>query len=291
MPRTIVSLVVVLFVCAAAPAVAATTTVAILQLNGNAADQALRDSLVDSLAAELGRQPGFKVVTRSEINAVLGLERLKDGLGCSDMACMAEIGGALGVDRLVGGTLVHQATATGEFFSLTTQLIDARRGEALARKSVTWEGRPEGLFQLLPSVVLELVLGPAAAALTGQLVITSTVAGAIVQVNGKEIGRTPIVSRTEVPIGKVTVDVIADDYEPFRAVTIVDRDRTSGVVVDLKERPHPPVYARWWFWTAAVAVVGGGTAAALLATRGSGSGTKSPSTSSGQIDVPKVPGY
>src|SRR5262245_20571431 len=39
----------------------------------------------------------IKVIARSDIEAMLGLERMKDMLACEDTSCMAQIGGALGV--------------------------------------------------------------------------------------------------------------------------------------------------------------------------------------------------
>src|SRR4051812_18069464 len=85
----------------AARAHGAGLTVAILNIGGSKADEAVRTSIAETLATELGREKRFKIVTRSEIESVLGLEKLKDSLGCSDASCLAEVGGALGVDRIV----------------------------------------------------------------------------------------------------------------------------------------------------------------------------------------------
>lgn len=60
----------------------------------------------DHLAQQLTLQ-GIRVITASDIAAVLGHERERQLLGCSDDSslCIAELGDALGVDGLVTGTL------------------------------------------------------------------------------------------------------------------------------------------------------------------------------------------
>ena len=47
----------------------------------------------------------FKVISTNDINAMLGLERMRDALNCTDTTCAAEIGGALGVELLLSGTV------------------------------------------------------------------------------------------------------------------------------------------------------------------------------------------
>ena len=249
--------------------------VAILQISGDAADDALRTNLVDAVAVELSRWPGTRVITRNEINSMLGLEKLKDATGCSDMSCLAEIGGALGVERLVAGTLAHQSKEGGDFYSLTLQLVDTKHAEVLRRETAAWDGKPAGLYQLLPSTVLKLMAGPAAEGYAGQLVVTTSVIGAQILVDGKMMGRTPMMAPLSAPIGKIVVDIVADEYEPFKQIAIVDKDRTTALVVSLVEKPKPPIYARWWFWPAAAAVVGGGITAGILATRSNNTGSGS----------------
>jgi hypothetical protein len=251
-------------------------TIAILQIGGDTTDEGLRASLVDAVAVELGRLPATKVITRNEINSMLGLERLKDSAGCSDVGCLAEIGGALGVERLVAGTLAHQTKDAADFYSLTLQLLDTKRAEVLRRETVTWEGKAEGLYQLLPSTVVKLVAGPAADDFRGSLVLTTPVVGAQVLVDGREVGRTPLGAPVVLPLGKATIDVLGDDYEPFRQVAVIDKDKTTALVVNLVEKPKAPIYAHWWFWTAAAVVVGGAATTAILLTRNhadTGSGT------------------
>ncbi len=80
---------------------------------------------------------GFSVTTRSEISAMLGLERQRQMLGCGDESgCMAELAGGLGVDGLITGSL---ARFEGEF-AINIKIIGSTTGKVLA----AWAGRLRG---------------------------------------------------------------------------------------------------------------------------------------------------
>lgn len=50
--------------------------------------------------------PGLEVLTTSAVASMLGFERQRQLLGCTDSGCMVELAGALDVDGLLSGTLV-----------------------------------------------------------------------------------------------------------------------------------------------------------------------------------------
>lgn len=91
------------------------------------------DAFSEYLGEQLSRQ-GVQVTTQSAMQAVLGLERQKQLLGCSDgsTACLAEIGSALGVDGIVVGSL---ASTGGTGFVVTLRIVSAKNGETWASDS------------------------------------------------------------------------------------------------------------------------------------------------------------
>src|SRR5438309_267107 len=69
--------------------------------------EAMGGLFADHLAKQLELH-GLKVTSRSEMQALLGLERQKELMGCSDestASCLAELAGALGADGVLTGTL------------------------------------------------------------------------------------------------------------------------------------------------------------------------------------------
>lgn len=79
------------------------------------------------------RTRGLAVTTPAEIASVLGLERQKQLLGCSDSSssCQAEIAAALGADAIVNARVAR----FGQRFELSLTLIDPSNAAVLASLS------------------------------------------------------------------------------------------------------------------------------------------------------------
>src|SRR5262245_60639309 len=89
-------------------AAAGDITVAVPGFSGTAdVPSQKRDFLVEYFSDRLSAQGGVSVTTPAQISAVLGVERQKQLLGCSDSSesCSAELAGALGVEALIIGSL------------------------------------------------------------------------------------------------------------------------------------------------------------------------------------------
>ena len=76
-------------------------SMALLPIEGERLDPGLAKVCSNLIASHLGKVPGRTLVTADEISAMLSLEEQKMALACDDASCMAEIGGALGVDELI----------------------------------------------------------------------------------------------------------------------------------------------------------------------------------------------
>ncbi len=85
--------------------------------------------LDDLLTSSIYRLKAYDVVNSADINALLGLDKMKDALGCNDVSCAAEIGGALGVDLLVSGSI---GKLGGELI-VTLTLLDAKQHRPAVR--------------------------------------------------------------------------------------------------------------------------------------------------------------
>lgn len=111
----------------------------------------------DYFAQQLATATGVRITTRSEISSVLGFERRKPLLGCSETAnsCLAEMAGALGVDALIIGNLAK----FGDSYVPNIKIIPARDGQAIS----TQTGGVNG-----DNAILDW-MGSAAKAMAGQL--------------------------------------------------------------------------------------------------------------------------
>ncbi len=130
-----------------------------LEAQGNAL-QPIAGVLSDVVATDLSRRSWLQVLSSSDIASMLGFERQKALLGCSEEAsCMAEIGAALGSEVLVSGSLGK----LGDTFVLTLRAYDTVRGVALGRDTATLEKEGE-LIAAATAMLAKLFPPPPSAA-------------------------------------------------------------------------------------------------------------------------------
>src|SRR5690348_18463884 len=84
-------------------------------------------------AQELTRA-GLRVVTAKQISAVLGMERQRQLLNCSDSSssCMAELANALGTDGILIGTIAQ----IGSLFQVNLSIVGSRDRATLSVRSL-----------------------------------------------------------------------------------------------------------------------------------------------------------
>jgi hypothetical protein len=107
----------------------------------------LARGLGDALTHEVRRRnPGVDVLGATEIRSMLEVQREKSKLGCQDVSCLAEIGGALGADRIVTAGL----NRFGDTYLFTVQLVEVRKARVVRDAAEKLSGRDQG--ELLAAV-------------------------------------------------------------------------------------------------------------------------------------------
>lgn len=132
---------------------------AVLPLTAQRVPEQTAEILGQLLTTELDRAGQYQVIGAADINAMLGLERMKEAVGCSDVACAAEIGGALGVDFLVSGS----AARLGKELLVQLTLIDIRASRVLKRGQAAVpddEGRYREAMEMAVADLLGLARAP-----------------------------------------------------------------------------------------------------------------------------------
>ena len=163
--------------------------IAVVGLRATGVAAELAENLSSVLASELSSLGLFEVVSRDDIKAMLQFEEEKRLLGCEDASCIAEIGGALGVDRIVVGSLGK----VGSQVLLDVRLMNIKRAEVESRVSRQLEGEA-GLVEAVRSAARELV-GKILQAEAGTLVLEVSEEGAEILIDGTLIGTSPIAAR------------------------------------------------------------------------------------------------
>src|SRR5574337_444056 len=108
--------------------------------------------LTDIVVSEVAKAR-VDVVSKGDIAAMIGFEKEKQILGCSDDSkCLAEIGGALGVDYMLTG----QVGLIGSRYRSSLLLVDSKRAKVAARSARFCDRNEDALALAAQETVGEL---------------------------------------------------------------------------------------------------------------------------------------
>lgn len=111
--------------------------------------------LSDIVVSEVARA-GYDVVSQADITAMLGFEKQKKVLGCSeDSSCLAEIGGALGVDFMLTG----QVGQIGSRYRVSLLVVDTKKARVLARSAQFSDQNEDALVRAAETALHEVLVG------------------------------------------------------------------------------------------------------------------------------------
>lgn len=226
---------------------------ALMNLAALGLDEEEVKNMTQVLSSSLKQIEGARVITQEDIRAMLELEASRQVLGCTDTSCVAEIGAALGVDRMVTGSV----GLMGERYVVSLRLINPREGTVEARVTESFAGDPS---QLIPAVRYggKQLLG-AIGDTPGALAVSANEESAAVFVNDEERGEIPMQALGDLEPGRYSLRLAKSGYYDWRSDVFVEPGGVTPVWAEMSERP-PRFYETWWFWTAVgVVAVGAGT--------------------------------
>ena len=133
---------------------AARQKLAVLEIRPLGTEASRAELLSEIALTEASAVKAYDVIGKSDIVAMLGFEKQKAVLGCSeDSACLAELGGALGVDLVLVGSLGK----IGNLYRLDMKLVDARKAKIRGRIGVSVEGQEEKIVAATQRAVRSLL--------------------------------------------------------------------------------------------------------------------------------------
>lgn len=129
--------------------------VAVLDLIDVTGELGARAKLLTTLVYDECAAPKTsEVISSAEIVEMLGVERQKELLGCTESNCLAEIGGALGSDYL----LSSQVGRIGSRMRVDIRLIDARKSKVLSSAGdFVTAGGDDGLADAVTRLVRQVL--------------------------------------------------------------------------------------------------------------------------------------
>ncbi len=92
----------------------------------------IAEAFSEAITTEISRAGYFDVLSRKDVETLVGLERQRQLLGCADQtSCLTELAGAMGARFVLSGSVAR----LGPSFQLSLQSMDSSRAQAVGRTS------------------------------------------------------------------------------------------------------------------------------------------------------------
>jgi TolB-like protein len=130
------------------------TRVAVMEIRPLGTEQVKADLLSEVALTEAAGFDKLEIIGRSDIASMIGFEQQKKVLGCvEDSSCLAEIGGALGVDYVLIGSLGR----LGALYRVDLKVVDTKKARVLGRYGESVTGEEEKLVAAVQKGVRQLL--------------------------------------------------------------------------------------------------------------------------------------
>lgn len=218
-------MILVALLLAASPAASTQRTrIVVMDLQPSGVPAELAAAVAAQISLELETLGVFKAMTTRDIKEMAALEESRQIAGCqADTACLAEIGGALGANYMITGSVLF---VSGSYL-LQLQLVNTKRGGIDGRVSRDHQGGPRGLLEEA-RVAARLVVRDLLALQSGTLRLAVSEEGATVRIDGTIVGVSPL-PPLSIAGGAHTVAVEREGFIlELRDVTVEQKKETTA---------------------------------------------------------------
>ncbi len=180
--------------------------IAVLDLQDQGVGSEVASLLTGVVSTRLSEIGIFDVISRDDVRNMLTHEQDKMLIGCSDASCYVDIGGVLGAQYLIAGSV----GLVGKKYVVGLQRIDMDKKKVEKRVDRQFDGSRERLLQEVAHAsykVVEDIL----TAQSGTLLLSISEAGADISIDGKNVGVSPV-QRLSVPAGPRDIRVAKDGF-------------------------------------------------------------------------------
>jgi len=131
------------------------TTLAILELKDKGAGNSTASILTDNLLSEFSKITDYEIVERDQLETILKEQGLQNSGLCDNNECLVEIGGLLGAQKMVTGSIGK----LGKSYSLSVRIFDIQSAKSENSVTLNKKCEPEDLPDLIKQAVNDLSLG------------------------------------------------------------------------------------------------------------------------------------
>ena len=198
-------------------------------LKASGVKKGIAESITGIVANELDKLGAFKVIGLDDIQELLNIEQQKQMVGCDEASCAAEIGGALGAELFVQGSVGK----LGEIYLLDMKVIRIEEAKVEARVSREVKGDISKLIEET-RVAVRILMRDILEQTSGLLMVEASEEGATIKVDGTIVASTPLDEPLTVAGGMHTVMIEKEGFIIFRKDVNVERERTAKLIARLQ---------------------------------------------------------
>ena len=137
-----------------ASALSAKTRVAVMELGAKTGvNEETAGVLTDTLRTTLYGSGVFDMLNREDMVDILGEVKFQQSGACEETSCIVEMGGNLGVEKMVAGTI----GLIGEKYSVTIKLVDIAKAKNDVILTDYYKGKLEEMPEFIKGMGEELV--------------------------------------------------------------------------------------------------------------------------------------
>jgi hypothetical protein len=221
---------------------------------GAGAEAELADNLTEVLIARIAKSGDFEIVGKEEFRSRLGVTEERRTIACiEDPACVGRAGAALGVTKVLAGTVGRRGA--DYVFSLSLYDLETARTENQTFKLVSG-GVPALIAAVSEAAIKIFERRPE----LGDVRVTATTPGAHVYVDDAFVGTTPVRS-PRLESGRHRLRVEAEGHLGWARAIDVPAGRTLDIELGAQALPAQrtwPRYLAWVTFGAAIAAAGAG---------------------------------
>ena len=183
--------------------------------------------IAERVRAELVQSGLFKVMERGQMESILKEQGFAQSGACTDASCVVQMGQLLSVNQIVTGSVGK----LGGMYTLNVKLVDVASGEIILTRNEDVSGKIEDIIltfaipRIAEKLINELTSGKQK---NGTLSVSSSPSGAVVSVDGKDYGVTPL-KKIELPIGPHKVIVSMVNHVAIEKAVVVETRKTVSV--------------------------------------------------------------
>ena len=231
-------------------------SILVMEIKSEKIEKSVMNSLTAVLVKEINGLANISAISKNEVLGMLDAEVTKKAFDCETDACLMEIAGAFGAEKIISGNI----NKIEESFIINLEILKTARAIVESRVNYTWNGKINDLSDLIKVAAQSLILRKKQQK-PSKIVISRAENGAKILIDGKFKGKTPKQIKN-IQLGPHKLVLQREGFKDYEAFFIAKNGDITFVEAPML-KVEKKLYQQWWFWLG-IGVLGAGIFGVIL---------------------------